>query len=297
MLFKKTLVLSDVNGGNEKAVASFEKEDGDIVGQIKLYNFHSEPSGILSLGLKEDERVVKAGITRIANSKYSFRFNTPLNLEEFSCAVININHGEVKPILHGSTQNTKISDQILAQAVLEMEGAKDMEQCKKVLDDNKIELEDQQCIEQEIDDNMRKTDCQEKCSSCKYRYAFFSKEEQQEDDRETFYDSISEDIDKLFSAHQEEEFLSQIIPFSKWVKIENDENDDYYVLGLIYENDNVKYICYGVPGIYSENPPRELRGYAEWLPLDSTKEKEYGYWLTYQDADSGENVKANFTVV
>ena len=95
----------------------------------------------------------------------------------------------------------------------------------------------------------------------------------------------------------EEELLEQIIPFSKWVKIENEDGDNYYVLGLIYENDQVKYICYGVPGMYSENPPEELKGYAEWLPIDSTKEKEFGYWITYQDAQSGENVKADFTVV
>ncbi len=297
MLFKKTLVLSDLNGGNEKAVVSFEKENGDVVGQVKLYNFHDEPNGILSLGLKEGDRVVKAGMTKIANLKYSFSFNTPLNLDEFSCAVINIFRGEVKPILHGSTQNTKVTDQFLAQAVMEMEDAKNMEQCKEVLDKNNIQLSDQEEIEKEIDENMCKGDCNEKCSSCKYRYAFFSGEEQQEKETETFYDGISEDINKLFESHEEEEFLSQIIPYSKWVKIENEDSDDYYVLGLIYENDEVRYICYGVPGIYSENPPKELKGYAEWLPLDSTKEKEYGYWLTYQDATSGENVKASFTVV
>ena len=297
MLFRKTLVLSDINGGNEKAVVSFEKENGDIVGQAKLYNFHDEPNGILSLGLKEGDRVVKAGMTKIANMKYSFSFNSPLSLDEFSCAIINIFHGEVKPILHGSTQNTKVTDQFLAQAVMQMENVKNIEECKEVLDKNNIFLSDQEEIEKEIDKNMCNGDCNDKCSSCKYRYAFFSGEEEQEHEAETFYDGISEDINKLFQSHEEEEFLSQIIPYSKWVKIENEDGENYYVVGLIYENDDVKYICYGVPGLYSENPPKELKGYAEWLPLDSTKEKEYGYWLTYQDATSGENVKASFTVI
>lgn len=295
MLFKKTLVLSSVNGGNEKAVISFEKENGDTVGQVKLYNFKDEPNGILSLGLKEGERVVKAGLTRMNNMKYSFSLNTPLNLEEFSCAVVNIFRGEVTPILHGSTQNTKITDEFLAQAVMEMENVETAKDCEKVLNNNNIYLEDEQEIENEID-----TQCSvynsDKCSACKYRYAFFSGEET-EVDNDTFYDSISEDINKLFEIHAEEEFLSEIIPFSKWVKIENEENDDYYVLGLIYENDQVKYICYGVPGIYNQNPPEELKGVAEWLPLDSTKEEDYGYWITYQDARSGENIKATFTVV
>lgn len=295
MLFKKTLVLSSVNGGNEKAVINFEKDKGDFIGQLKLYNFRDEPNGILSLGLKEGDKVHKAGLTKIGNFKYSFCFNIPLELQNFSCAVININHGEVNALVHGSTENTRVSEQILAQAVMDMDNIQTIRQAEKVLDDNNIVLEDQEIIEDEIDQHLNSTPCGDRCSSCKYRYAFFTDEEQKTD--ESFYGSISEDIDKLFETYSEEEFLSQIIPFSKWAKIENEENDDYYVLGLIYENDEVKYICYGVPGMYDETPPVELKDFAEWLPLDSTKENEYGYWITYQDAKSGENVKATFTVV
>ena len=295
MLLKKTLVLSSVNGGNEKAVINFEKDRGDIVGQVKLYNFKDEPNGILSLGLKEGEKVHKAGLTKIGGYKYSFCFNVPLELQNFSCAVININHGEVTALVHGSTENTKISDQILAQAVMEIDNAQTVEQVEKVLDDNNVILQDQELIEQEIENSLCNSSCGDKCSTCKYRYAFFTDEEQKVED--SFYGSISEDIQKLFDTYTEEEFLCQIIPFSKWVKIENDENDDYYVLGLIYENDEVRYICYGVPSMYTDTPPLELKGYAEWLPLDSTKETEYGYWITYQDAKTGENVKASFTVV
>ena len=294
-MLKKTLVLSSVDGGNEKAVISFEKENGDTQGQVRLYNFHDEPNGILSLGLKEGERVVKIGLTRVGSFKYTFATQTPLELGEFSCAVVNIYKGEAKPLLHGCTQNCKLSDEFLAQAVLEMQDVKGYEECKDVLDKNHIELEDQEKIDSEIDSQL--SACGDKCTTCKYRYAFFSDENGEENKSESFYDSISEDIGSLFSTHSEEEFLSQIIPYSKWVKVENEDGDNYYVLGLIYENDKVKYICYGVPGLYTDAPPKELRGYAEWLPLDSTKENEYGYWITYQDADTGENVKANFTVV
>ena len=297
MLFKKTLVLGSSTGGNEKAVISFEKQNGDTFGQVKLYNFHEEPNGILSLGLKEGERVVKIGLTRLGNFKYSFSSQVPLELSDFTVAVINIYQGEAKPILHGSTINSKVTDEFLAQATMEMQDAKTMEDVKQVLDDNNIELADQESVETLIDEQCSQNCEAEKCSACKYRYAFFSGEKTQDDDNQTFYESISEDIDKLFETHTEEEFLSQIIPFSKWVKIENEDSDDYYVLGLIYQDDKVKYICYGVPGIYDVPPPESLKGYAEWLPLDSTKENEYGYWITYQDAENGENVKATFTVV
>ena len=294
-MLKKTLVLGAVDGGNEKAVLSIEKDNGDYFGQIKLYNFHDEPNGILSLGLKEDDRVIKIGLTRIGNLRYTFSTPTPLKLGEFSCAVVNIYKGEAKALLHGCTQNSKLSDEFLSQAVIQMQDATSMKDCEDILDQNNIHLEDQNKIEKMIDDNL--SSCGDKCTSCKYRYAFFSDDETSNEQKESFYDSISEDISNLFSTHNEEEFLSQIIPFSKWVRIDNEDGDDYYVLGLIYENDQVKYICYGVPGLYTDEPPKELKGYAEWLPLDSTKENDYGYWITYQDAESGENVKASFTVV
>lgn len=294
MLFKKTLVLSSSNGGNEKAVVNFEKDDGEIVGEVKLYNFSDEPDGILSLGLKENDKVYKAGLNKIGLAKYSFKFGSILALDEFSCAIININQGKVVSLVNGSTIGSQTSDEILAQAVMEMDNAKTMQECKKVLDDHKIDFEDMQEIEQEIDKCMCES-ASDKCSACKYRYAFYCGEQPKSE--ETFYDGISEDISKLFASHTEEEFLGQIIPNSKWVKIDSDDTDDYYVLGLIYENDAVKYICYGVPAMYGDNPPQELKGYAEWLPLDSTRPNEYGYYITYQDAVSGENVKATFEVV
>lgn len=294
-MLKKTLVLSSVDGGNEKAVMSFEKNNGDTEGQVRLYNFHDEPNGILTVGLKEGDRVVKIGLTRVGNYKYTFATSTPLDLGEFSCAIVNIYKGEAKALLHGCTQNTKLTDELLASAVADMQDVTTFEECKNVLDKNNIHLEDEHEIEKDIDDTINT--CGDKCTTCKYRYAFFSDDETPQTKSESFYNSISEDITNLFATHGEEQFLSQIIPFSKWVKIENEDSNDYYVLGLIYENDQVKYICYGVPGLYTDAPPKELQGYAEWLPLDSTKENEYGYWITYQDADTGENVKATFTVV
>ena len=83
-----------------------------------------------------------------------------------------------------------------------------------------------------------------------------------------------------------------MIPNSKWVRVEFDGEGDYYILGLIYEGENIKYVCYGVPGIYQKTPPKQLSGYPVWFPLDNEKRESFGYWLTYQDAESGESIKA-----
>ena len=107
----------------------------------------------------------------------------------------------------------------------------------------------------------------------------------------SFYEELKPQIEKLFSENKQEDYLEKIFQNSKWVRV-NLQNDDYYVFGLIFENENVKYICYGVPGVYQKNPPRELSGSPSWLALDSQNREGFGYWISYQDAQSGENVKA-----
>ena len=99
-------------------------------------------------------------------------------------------------------------------------------------------------------------------------------------------------IDNLFANNPTEDYLQELIPNSKWVKVGLENEEDYYVLGLIYEKEKLMYISYGVPGVYQKVPPRELSGFPVWFPLDENKPQGFGYWLSYQDADSGESVKA-----
>ena len=96
---------------------------------------------------------------------------------------------------------------------------------------------------------------------------------------------------KLFENNPAESNLQNLCPSSKWVKVEYEDEGDFFVFGLLYDEDgNVKYVCYGVPAVFDENPPEELAGYPIWLPLDD--EKGFGYWMTYQDAVTGEPLKA-----
>ena len=65
---------------------------------------------------------------------------------------------------------------------------------------------------------------------------------------------------------------------------------EYYTVGLIYDQKKPAYICYGVPGKYSKEPPKELKGYCSYLPLSLFDLGGDGYWMMYQNADSGECV-------
>ncbi len=101
-----------------------------------------------------------------------------------------------------------------------------------------------------------------------------------------FFELISEQIDELFDKYPEEEKLSQIIPSSKWVKVDWENNGKYYVIGLIYEFDVLKYVCYGVPVANESDMPAEFENVGQWVPIDN-----WGYYIMYQDAVTGDTIK------
>jgi len=91
------------------------------------------------------------------------------------------------------------------------------------------------------------------------------------------------------------------IPETEWVRVEypnpspyscygmtnygSSGATDHYLVGLARHSGKVRYVIYGVPGIYSMVPPMSIEGFSRWLP----EKNGYGagYWLLYIDAISG----------
>ncbi len=303
-LVKKSLVLSDPERTSKKAVLSIEGNGADVVGRVRLYNFSALPQGILTLGIYSNGKVYKAGLTHKEGGLYTFLSNAEPFSNDFSCAVINVYNGDAKPILFGSIQG---KSEGLDEVVNAVKKAENMGQVEEILDEYGVDYNDEEKaeIEKAIDQEF----CA-KCENCKYKQYFYSvdfatkssagerkeqllkkqDDEQNQNDCQTFYQELKPQIDKLFAENKKESYLESIFPDSKWVKVSLD-GDDYYVFGLIMEEGRVKYICYGVPGVYQKNPPRELSGNPCWLALDSENKEGFGYWLTYQDAENGESIK------
>lgn len=108
-----------------------------------------------------------------------------------------------------------------------------------------------------------------------------------EDNDEEFYEQIKDQIDDLFKNHSREEGLENLIPNSKWVKVEYEDAPGHYVMGLIYDGDKIRFISYGLPSSTAKNPPKDLEDYAQWVQTNG----DNGYWLVYQSAKDGESVK------
>lgn len=102
-----------------------------------------------------------------------------------------------------------------------------------------------------------------------------------------FYESIKEELDKLFATYQADEELERLIENSKWVRVPTGD-EGYYVTGIIYYDDVPQIICYGVPDKDNSNPPPCNATCRQWLPV---ADDGRGYWMMYQSAIDGEFVE------
>lgn len=99
-----------------------------------------------------------------------------------------------------------------------------------------------------------------------------------------FYSRMQGDIEKIFASYPKDSDLEEVLVGSRFVKIEYGERA-YYAFGVLYIGGNPAYICYGVPSLNAEQPPKSLKGFSSYIPC-----KNGGYWMTYQDAKTGVSV-------
>lgn len=309
MLKRKSIVLSDAqNESNKKAVLTMEEDGVGIKGCLRLYNFSSSLTGVSSLGFYVNQKIYKAGLTFKSNMLYEFFLDLKEIPNKFSCAVVNFQNANPTPILYGTSEGS--SDEIYGEIISQMATDNSKSKAEELLDKYDVDFEEEEkiVVEKEIDEAL----CQncDNCANCIYKKYFYENqsEKQEEDPSENqeefipeeqqveipaFFEKLKPQIDRLFEKNPIENNLQTLIPNSKWVKIDYEDDGDFYVFGLLYsENKNVKYVCYGVPAVFEEEPPKELSGYPIWLPLNKENEKGFGYWLTYQDAITGEPIKA-----
>lgn len=104
-----------------------------------------------------------------------------------------------------------------------------------------------------------------------------------------YYATVKSELDGIFEKFPAETALEQAITGSRFAKVYY-ADDKFYVVGVIKENDKEKYICYGVPSLYRETPPKELAGYCSFVPLSIFDLKGDGYFMMFQDAYTGKCV-------
>lgn len=105
-----------------------------------------------------------------------------------------------------------------------------------------------------------------------------------------FFESVKGDIEAAFDLYETDEYLTDVIPDSKFVKVTGNKE---FSFGVIREAGEPKYVCYGIKGEYSKDPPDKLKGIASFVPKSIYDDSGDGYWVIFQDAKTGKCVRTD----
>lgn len=105
-------------------------------------------------------------------------------------------------------------------------------------------------------------------------------------DGKEYYLKIKDELEELFVAGERVDDLKAALPESEWVKV---KDSDGCLVGVVYENLEVKYIAYALPA-KEKTPPKEIKN-ACFIPVNPLSDENEGYFVLFQDVATGECVK------
>ena len=108
-----------------------------------------------------------------------------------------------------------------------------------------------------------------------------------------FYSLMQPQLDELFEKFPHFRELEDLVQNTEWVKVSySQDGSQHYILGKLFDGGVVTHLCYGIPAqSRSTTPPASLTDYCQWLPLNLNDPDSAGYWVMYQNAETGENIK------
>lgn len=276
-LFKKNIVLvpSDFDGyKSEKGILSLDFYPTFIKGLLKCYNLPNKKN--LHMGIMVNQEIYKFDLNGQDLKSYSFDIPAKTsNLSKISCAIINLNNNVYEAILWGSTESS-ICWENMKNNFFEDENKQEKMAEEKAEEEN---------LQSYIDSVVQATEPLEEKFENVHNY--------EQNNNSNFYDRVKKQAENLLNNNKTDELLQEIIPSSKFCKVNFDDESGYYVFGVIFDENEPKYLCYGLPSTYSDKPPKNLDGLYQWLPLNTDDYKGDGYWLMYQRATDGENIKVD----
>ena len=295
MYLKRTLVLC---GGEDKCILSLEKNSEPTAhfktkkGNFAVFQFNDAPMELYEL--------------KDVGSEKTCLLPTYIDLSgDISCAVLN---DKAEILMFGATRQKesfrvsvqKNYDHFLAQI-------KSLSVVEASSSTGESDLEVERLFEQSDEDvdnaitDTLLTECLNRdsvCEGCVYKKAFYEVKsaeestppiEEKTEDTLNFFDQVKNSIENLFETYPVNQELVDAIDNSQFVKVDYEGDGNFYSVGLIFDEEDLKYICYAIPSSEGESPPKELQEFSQWLKIRDG----YGYWLTYQDGKTGESVTLN----
>lgn len=281
---KKNIILTSANlerSPEQKGIITFENNGNETQVMLKTFNIN-KINGKLMLGVQQNKNFYKIEVNNLKNNN-EFKIDAPINLnDKLSCVLVEILNETANPVLWGSNETSKVW-QSSFMFNLDEDNKQESETTSLNFEKGE-EYETEEEIENLIDTTLEKLDTNE-------NETIEGREEFEEDSDDSFFSTIKNQVDELLNNYEQELALETIIPNSKFVKVDYEQNGDYYIFGVIYEDDKIKYVVYGLPGEYGIKPEDEYSSFYQWLPLNSDNPEGFGYYLMYQDAQNGEAIK------
>ncbi len=105
-----------------------------------------------------------------------------------------------------------------------------------------------------------------------------------------YYLSVKRELDELFANYPEDRTLCGAFRHSEWVRLRGEANAPEYLVGALYEDGKVRYICYALKAENRNAPPEEIREVCSFVPAAPWPDAE-GFFVIFQSASTGECVK------
>lgn len=309
----KTIILSNENNKGRGILTLFQDDDL-LQCRLRLYNIE-KLDRLAKIGVYHEQKAYSANLLE-KNGAYTSSIVGNFDIDkDFYTAIINTaNNNEV--VLSGGTYaGFFFNDQSVFDDELNMNNnnftpAKINNHLEIFEDDNiktifqnKADFNNKTKAETNLEQNDCLSQC-DKCENCIYKEYFYSQQKldnennqletenkknmveekttESENTQKSVIQSIIPQFKYVFENYPANEVLNNLLPNSKFVTI--NENQEEYSIGAIYEQEEMKYICYAVLKDYNSPAPQELGKHYQWLPLDKEDPLSEGYYIVFQDA-------------
>lgn len=303
----KTIILSSqkkFETNSPRAILTLINNNSTTNGKIRLYNLNNLPQNS-KLGLYYNETVFSANLKKEDDS-FSFLFNEDFDLnKDIYCAIIDTQNKNDVVLSGGSNMAFNFEE---AETEEEQDAGNNIvetncqtcccENCKYkeyFYSHNKEDpnIEDKQLIsatttnKEEISNEDNKVLVNSNNEELTLEEELV---ETQKIESEKFLELITDQLDEMFKTYPEDRQIMNIIPNSKIIKVTDDIDDSSYIVGVLYEDNKIRYLVYGVPAKYNDTVPQEFGEDYQFLPLNLDDPMSDGYFLIYQDSTDGKIV-------
>lgn len=109
----------------------------------------------------------------------------------------------------------------------------------------------------------------------------------------SFYSLIQPQLDELFAKFPHFKEFEDIVQNTEWIKVHYaNGGENHYIIGKLFDGEEVTHLCYGIPAqSHSVAPPTALTEFCQWIPTNLNEPEGAGYWVMYQNAQTGENIR------